>query len=651
MTKEIAVEAYKKYGEDTTAGARNAAIGVGGKDALLDMNDCFIFTVSDGVPIVIEVRTDPIHSDLQSRICECSVAQDRIAKFNSKITPHARPLRTSENGTTVAFRIPQLVHSQRLETTLEGLRQYYTLRTIMEDPQRTVELLDLETGERTKISHKPPEGITKTKDTLEIPYGGTTYRIDVEVKRANAHLNKASELGYGLLISDDRGAVLDNTMAGLEDAPAAGPFFGSVIIHRWRDLYGADETVLTDNREGLDYGHSFNQELRKRLQRILKELVEKEEKQQGVVRDLNRNLRNRIRKAFTKINALIKKEHLTEFESDDELENPPEEMQFSPTELTVTVGSRRYIQLLLNPEKVPPSSKISLDVSGKGVQVFPDESVLSPSNYGDKKVPHAALFVTGTEQDGNAIITARFKHIPAQAEVTVVPEEELQPENGFAFVPPARTIMKGAKRRLRLIVDTRIVPPQSQVELSCDDRRIKLLNESRFPIGPPDLSEYLREEPIEIEAEAPAIQGHIRARCHSVEGKEVEAYCTVRVTEKRPPKEFLKDYKLDPNAYEGQRTSYKDGIVYIHTRSPVLRRYFGDPTTHERLDADKPDAKVMLADTIVHCVTEAWARYQVEEGVIPVLGSDRSEEIRRQARKLDFQHGKAIHEIIVSSLA
>ena len=48
--------------------------------------------------------------------------------------------------------------------------------------------------------------------------------------------------------------------------------------------------------------------------------------------------------------------------------------------------------------------------------------------------------------------------------------------------------------------------------------------------------------------------------------------------------------------------------------------------------------------------TEVWARYQIEEGGIPILGSDKSEEIRRQTRKLDFQHGMAIREIIVSSL-
>jgi hypothetical protein len=305
----------------------------------------------------------------------------------------------------------------------------------------------------------------------------------------------------------------------------------------------------------------------------------------------------------------------------------------------------------LNPEKVPPSSKISLHVSGTGVQVVPSDSVLTPSHYDDRKTPHATLFVSGAELNGDAIITARFRELSAQAEATVIPEEELQPENGFAFVPSARTIVKGVKRRLRLIVDTRVVPPQTLVESSCDDQRVRVLKPDRFPVGSPNLSQYLREETVEIEAGVPAIRARIRARCRSAGGKELEAFCMVRVVSKRPPREFLKDYKLDPNADERQRCSYKEGIVYIHTRSPVLRRYFGDPKTHERLDADKPDAKAMLADTILHCITEAWARYQVEEGVIPVLGSDKSEEIRRQARKLDFQHGKTIHETIVSSLA
>lgn len=651
MTRDIAIQAYRNYGEDTTAGARNAAIGVGGKDALLGMSDCYIFTVHDGVPVVIEVRTDPVHNDLQSRILEREIAEQMIEKFNTKIRHHARPLKLSENGTTVAFRVPQVIHGPRLETIVQGLAQYYTLRTIMEDRRRTVELLDLQTGETNRISHTPPSCTTKKKETFEIPCGRRSYRIYAEIKRAAATLDKESELGYALLVADDRGAVLDNTMAGFEDAPAAMPFFGSVIIHDWRQLYASDETVLTDNREGLDYNHPFNGELRRRLHNMLKDLVEREARAQGAARDLNKALRNRIRKAFSKINALIRKEHLTEFETEDEQNNIPDSMQFSPALLTITVGSKRYLQLLFNPEIVPPSSEISVNLSGKGVQIMPSGSVMTSSSYDDQKAPHVALCVSATELEGSAIVTAKFKDIVAQAEVTVIPEEELQPENGFAFVPSARTIMKGVRRHLRLIIDTRVVPPQSLVELNSDDQRIRLLNSGKLLVDSPNLSQYLREELVEIEAEVPAIRGHVRAGSRSVDGKEVEAYCAVRVTEKKPPREFLKDYKLDPNADERQRSSYKEGIVYIHTRAPVLRRYFGDPKEHQRLDGDKPDAKVMLADTIVHCITEAWARYQIEEGVTPILGSDKSEEIRRQARKLDFQHGKAIHEIIVSSLA
>jgi len=651
MTKEIAIEAYKKYGEDTSAGARNAAIGVGGKDALLEMEDCHIFTVRDGVPHVIEVRTDPIHDDLQSRILEGGIAESKITRFNSEIRPHSHPLKLTENGTTVAFRVPQEVHCPRLETIVQGLTQYYTLRIIMEDHQRTVELLDLETGERRRIRHKPPKGVVKRTDNIGIRYGQRSYKVDITIKRATATLDKESDLGYALLIADEKGAVLDNTMAGFEDTPAAAPFFGMVIIHGWRQLYDSDETVLTDNREGLDYNHPFNQELRKRLRSMLKKLVDDEIREQGSARELKKALRNRIIRAFSKINALIRKEHLTEFESESEPENVPETMQFSPALLTVTVGGKRYLHLLFNPELVPPSSSISLDASGKGVEMMPSDCVITPSVYPDLKVPHATLSVSGTELEGGAIVKARFMDIAAQAEITVVTEEELRPENGFAFVPPARTIMKGSRRRVRLVIDTRIIRPQSLVELSCNDERIRLLSSEKLLVGTPNLSQYLREELIEIEAEVPGIRGHIRARSCSVNNKEMEAYCIVRVVEKKPPREFLKDYMLDPTGDERQRFRYKDGIVYIHTRSPVLRRYFGDPKKHERLDADKPDAKVILADTIVQCVTEAWARYQIEEGLVPTLSRDKSEEIRRQARKLDFQHGKTIHEIISSSLA
>jgi hypothetical protein len=649
MTQQTATQAYKHYGEDTSTGGRNAAIGVGGKDALLGMSDCFVFTVNNGTPLVIEVRTDPIHNDLESRITLPPKAGSQFEVFNSRIGQYATPVNLSESGTTVAFRIPHSQSGPRLETILEGLSNYYTLRTIMEDKNRQVELLDLDSGQRTTLSHKPLDGETVCLKNFEIEYRTEKFAIEVEIKRFAGNINKDKESGYALLVTDERGAVLDNTMAGFEDIQAANPFFGKAVITNWRRLYDIDETVLTDNREGLDYNNEFNRELRNHLHQILKKLVE--EKGAGEGADLNKTLRRKVLRAFSKINELIRKEDLSVVETEEEIETTPESIAFSPSKLSVTVGHKRYLTLLVNADKVPPGSTIALSVAARGVEVVPDDFLVTSSTYDVQPTQRVSIAVTAQELSGNAVITAKYKEMQAQAEVSVAPEEELQPASGFAFVPDSRTILKGPRKRLRLVIDTRVVPQRSLVTLTCNDDRIKLLNFERLLVGSPNLSLYLREEFVEISAETPGVRAQVCARSRTAEGRELITYCTLRIAERDPPKEFLKDYKLDPAADERQRANYENGIVCIHTRSPVLSRYFGNPSSCERLKENEPDAVVLLADTIVQCVTENWARYQIDAGVVTILSDDVSEEVRRQARKLDYLYGKTIHEIIMSSLS
>jgi len=649
MNQHIAVQAYKHYGEDTSTGGRNAAIGVGGKDALLDMRDCYVLTVNNSIPLVIEIRTDPAHNDLESRIVRPEDTDRRFELFNARISRHASPLGSGENGTVVAFRIPGSQSGPRLETVVEGLSNYYTLRTVMEDPTRKVELLDVETGQRKLLSHPILEAESVCKKEFVIEYKGEQYQIELKIKRHNGTLNKDKESGYALLVTDERGAVLDNTMAGFEDIQAANPFFGTVVIKNWRKLYQVDETVLTDNREGLDYNNDFNRDLRKNLYQILKKLVEEKEGGEGT--DLNKDLRRKVLRAFSRINELVRKEDLQMVESEEEVEISPEGMAFSPSRISLTIRHKRYVSLLINAEKVPPGSEIGLSMSGHGIEIAPDDRLITSSSYDEQTTQRVSLTITARELSGSAIITAKFQQLQAQIEATVVPEEDLQPAYGFAFVPDSKTILTGPKKRLKLVIDTRIVPQRSLVTITCNDDRIKLSSFERLLVGSPNLSPYLREEYIEISAETPGVRAQVCARTRSVEGRDLVAYCSVRVSERDPPKEFLKNYKLDAEADERQRANYENGIVCIHTRAPVLVRYFGSPPLCERLKHNAPDAIVLLADTFVQCVTENWAKSRIEAGVVPVLSDNVREEISREARKLDHKYGKMIHETIVSSLS
>ena len=59
MSREEARKAFgkKSYGEDTSKNRRNGAIGVGGKDALIDMVNVDIITIKDRIPTLIHAKT------------------------------------------------------------------------------------------------------------------------------------------------------------------------------------------------------------------------------------------------------------------------------------------------------------------------------------------------------------------------------------------------------------------------------------------------------------------------------------------------------------------------------------------------------------------------------------------------------------------
>ena len=57
MSKDTIAKAYESYGEDTAWGGRNAVIGVGGKDALYGMEQCYIVSVKDHAVAYTSIRT------------------------------------------------------------------------------------------------------------------------------------------------------------------------------------------------------------------------------------------------------------------------------------------------------------------------------------------------------------------------------------------------------------------------------------------------------------------------------------------------------------------------------------------------------------------------------------------------------------------
>lgn len=645
MTPETIRKAYESYGEDTAFGGRNAAIGVGGKDALYGMEQCFVISVKDGSIVYTKIRTNKVGV---GKILECTGAKLTNPQILDEINKDANlwfePLSIEKNGTIVLFRIPKNSPHPHLSRLRERLENYYTLRNILENPGRKVFLVDVKKGSRQQISRNPKEGELINQSMFDSVYREQSFEVEVVVKKAKEQLVKDRDVGYNLLVQDEEGAVLDNILFGFETYTAANQFFGTVTIRNWRALYKIDEMVLTDNREGLDFSNEFNKILREKVSTILKPLIEASSNEQKKASDLEAGIRRRIKDAFAYINKLVEKEAGGEYEGESEPEGiKPEGLLFFMPSIKLLLGQEKKLYLYFNPDRVPPNSVILIDVNGDGVQVDPPTFVRTPLKYDKGETNFLRLTVKGTKLDGHTILRASYNELETETEIQVISEEAIAPNGGFAFNPEKVTISKGQKKKLRLIIDTRVVQRGRVVTVESLNDGIEVLYR-KFVVLPPNLGDNLREEWLPVEAKAEKVHTQIIARTMA-NGKEVEASCSVKVAEKEPPRQFLTGFRLDKERDGHQRASYEKGIVYVHVSSPVLTSYFG--VDQDRLNKEKEaDAIAILADTILQCVTNEWAKYLLEKGVEIALGSNLELEKERIRNKLEYKYGAIIHSKI-----
>lgn len=647
MPLKKAVDAYGEegYGADTSDDTRNGAIGVGGKDAFYGMEDCIIISVQDGKPIAIKIGLNG-QGILGSQIHTDDEAKALISQINDMITPNCKPLSLEDNGTFAMFKIPETHAGKRSDTLQDQLTRYYTLRNIMEFDFRTVKMIEVATGQTYIIKRKSLDGEIIFEKRISISHGGETFDVDITIQKADHDLDHDKEFGDNLIIVDERGAVLDNTLFDYENEPAAGRIFGKIVIHKWKHLYrDIDQTVLTDNREGLDYKNHFNKQLRLQIIQILKPIIDTEKEKQGDNPKLTKNLDDNIKKAFSFINKIMQKDPHEGFDEADDMEIPPEGIAFEKGSLTLPPQRVRSVKLYVNPGKVPTNSVITLKLFGEGVTVTPKDSVITDTTYLPKKVPFVIVNIEGERINTKATLRAYYGDLQDELEILVVPEETFYPLTGFAFVPKSINLTKNRKKKIKLVLDTNLIKPGTVVEISAEDQRIKVFPEKLTVSHPPKLGKYLTEELIEVSCNISELSTRLIANTKTILNEDRQAICKISVHEKEPPKQFFKDYQLDKKGDKRQRSRFKDGIVYVHVNAPILENYFGKDQT--KLDKNEADAVAMLADTVVQCVSKEWAKWRIDTDKEEILG-DRETEIERVKNKLEYEFGAQLHQMIAS---
>ena len=654
MTHAEAEKAFgkKSYGEDTSGNRRNGAIGVGGKDALYGMEDVHIITIKNKIPILIELITKDgvLHTKISS---DKNFVLHAMGLINNQIRKSCTPMTLDQNGTFIKFKLPKQRFGIKFETLKNHLRLYYTLRNITNGKNRTIlKIIDVDTQDTFRLLNEEPEcEIIQKPDPFHISYNAKDgnqhhLQIDVIIKRATTELDKDKELGNNFLIETDAGGILDNYMFGFQNDPGASKIFGNIIIHNWKDMFNDDQGVLPENREGLLWSHPFNKQIETRMKQFLVPIFDQERRKLGTNPETDKQLERKMKSALAFLNKLMKED---EFEDEKDVKAPPEIMEFSYARMKVIPGISKSVKLFINPLAIPKFTDISTVITEgnkAGCTVEPIGIIKTPDKYEyPPEIPYIKFDVVGDVQGSDSHLKAYFQDHQTEVTISVVPESELYPTNGFAFVPTSIRLVKGKIKRMRLVVDTHIFNPGTIISLESEDDRITIPY-SKITVSEPNMGKYLSEEFFNITSETSRIQTKIIAKIKNAHQDERLAICKVKVIEKEESKVFFKDVKLDPAGDPRKRARFDDGIIWIHVLHPVLRHYFGSGLEKIVKEPTK-EAVALLADSVLNISLRQWAKKRINDGIVEILDmSKKDEEIDLEKDRLEHKYGKQIHQTL-----
>jgi len=679
MSREKATQAYygDNYGSDTSDETRNGAIGVGGKDCFHGMEDCYILTVHEGILTIIEIISME-DGRLGSRILADYETKQPLEFVNKLLVKgKLEEILLNKNQTLAMFRLPDNVHSARPDKLAEQIRQYYTLRWILESEIRKVKLVDLTNSKTVILKHNPLQGELLFGKKYEIVFNQKPYEIEIQFfKHDDELLNGHSrEQGYGILIQSERGAILDNQMYGFEKDPGAAKIYGKIIFNNWKQMYRASGgEILTDNREGLDYQHPVNNNLKNFILTKLKPIIDSEREKQSENPELDKKLDSNIKKAFDMMNKISLEKPTND--TTEIFKTPPENMEFESKTITIVQKQSKTIKLYLNPGKIPTSSEISLSLIGDGITINPTSTITSPLSYDTNfdgvindadDVPFVEIEVYAKEliegKETKTILTAMYGEYEAKTDIFVKDEGSIYPRNGFELQPRKATIVPNKERSIRLRIDTHLIDVGTPIHLECNDERIIFKPKTLTVSGPPNVGQYITDEIIIISGKKVGIKAKLTAEAATNisspigQTKEIRtSVCEIIIKDKEPPKTFFKDYELRNDFDKRVRSSFaKDlGMIYIHVNAPILRYTFGPVSertkTPKNLHEKKLEALTLLADTVIDRMTYELAKHRIESDQIDVIG-EKTDAIQKEKNDLEYEHGLILFQTIIHGYA
>ncbi|MCK4817285.1 hypothetical protein KA005_16055, partial [bacterium] len=452
----------------------------------------------------------------------------------------------------------------------------------------------------------------------------------------------------GLLLVDEKDAVLGISLFKYDNEALAARFFGQVAIGKFRKLLKKEEPVLSEARDGLVARHPFCKvlipEIEKRIDKKIKE--EKLRRQKEDQSKIDREEARRYKNAFNILNEIAEIEAQPVInlgrKLTDRPEEPPDGFCLYPSSAQITVGKRYVFQLHLNTNVVRHGSIVNVSCTNPKIRVTPSEIRVASEN--GTGVLRKYITVEAVEPNIEGTLRAMTGNKSSRAKIYVVPEKVLLLSEGMVFQPESLTLSPNKSRRIYLLVYIKMIEGASTIKISSDNDTIHI-SKQKIIVNEADAVRHVAKYELDVWGEGVGQKAMITAECESCMAL-LEVYVKAKEQKKNKGRKGMfsePEPNYDPDPL--QRTSYsgETGKVILYVNFPSVKHYLGDRYQYKKT----LPAQVLVADLLAERCFYEIAKKKVESSGLTFSPAAKPTRIERDTLDLSRRFGKKVHEALV----
>jgi len=622
-----------KYGTQTSMGEDIEAVtsaekGIGLKDAMMALEKNWLITVKDSL--------------INERNKHLNFATG-IGKEDEPISEKERKtLGIANNGTLIRGRFPDYFRERRFSTFCEHLQKHFLIRKLLENPKFKIIIVDAKSNVKISLKYNPPKIEEQILDKLlEINYNNRKYTVHLTIYKSVKELKQGKPFGEsGLIFYYGDYTVVDFTFCRLERNLSFSKCFGEVKMEVEALIRDPNEAPLVDEkRRGLDSEHPFNKILFDELNKILKEIEEKEEPSKY---SLDESTKKEILRELNKIYKEIKGTGL--------FQPPIKPMTFAfyPVYVSMKEFEPKTISLIINSSIVEDNFEISLQSTNPDIQIKrPKKIRIEEKPRENFLVKHIVLYSEKAGAKGE-IIASRWPYSLESEKmgVEVLENPIFSPTDGFAFVPDKTTIIDGGTKKVELCIEKGIIKKHRRIALS-SSYPVNCPGEWLLPEKKENLQKYAVKNIVKVELPIKVKEtGHIGDKA-IIKASYGDKRSNLKVTIVSEPSiaGLFRDIRPSAKVTEPICAFLHDqGILEIYYKHPLIKRYM------VKNFRKRSSFLVFIADTITREVIRAFVETAVKENLstFPILDMDRPEsEIEDHIVREYYIKGPKMHDMFV----